>query len=572
MTEPNAAKRRDEEIERLIVAALAKAKVDSATLLIDVPLPQDAIDRLLERPEVGGIISRPIKASSADAAHPTSPPRLERTVLIVQRNRVFGARPLVDAVRRGARRFIWISPRHLPYVEYGVVCSVLREVRAGLISRLDRWLRLHRSRILLERSHVRAFRKLHLETVPVDAHRQANGPIINVTGSLGPGGSERQLALSVLGLRSKWVAELRVICLHHLEASHEFFADGLRREGIAIDDDLLTDLLVAKGANNSADLARINEAFPVDSAFGDLVWAFACKFVEYHPSVVHCWLDPINIAAGVAAALCGVPKIVLGCRSMAPIYFQLYESNMWAGYRELLRLPNVVMLNNSAAGARDYAGWLGIDPGRIAVVPNALDMSLENDVAAEAVASFRRRFNLDAGPVVGMIGRMSEEKRPLLWIDIAQQVLASRPDAWFLWIGDGPMRAALVARARQYGMADRLILPGIMKDVAVALSAMTVFLLTSRMEGLPNVLIEAQRFGIPVVTAAVGGAPEALDEGVSGRSVKGDRAQDFAKEVLTFIDTPLALAKTKLAGPRFVRERFSVDRMINQTIAVYRGS
>jgi glycosyltransferase involved in cell wall biosynthesis len=98
---------------------------------------------------------------------------------------------------------------------------------------------------------------------------------------------------------------------------------------------------------------------------------------------------------------------------------------------------------------------------------------------------------------------------------------------------------------------------------------MTVFLLTSRVEGLPNVSIEAQHFGVPAVVAAVGGAAETINEGVTGVSVAGDDAQAFAEAVLQFLDSPEALARSKSRGPSFVQERFSVERMIAATMSVY---
>ena len=82
--------------------------------------------------------------------------------------------------------------------------------------------------------------------------------------------------------------------------------------------------------------------------------------------------------------------------------------------------------------------------------------------------------------------------------------------------------AALVGRsaatqAAGLGLADRFVFPGQVRNVADYLACLDLFMLTSRVEGLPNSLIEAQLAGVPVVTADVGGAGETFEDGSSGR-------------------------------------------------------
>src|SRR4029078_4819216 len=90
------------------------------------------------------------------------------------------------------------------------------------------------------------------------------------------------------------------------------------------------------------------------------------------------------------------------------------------------------------------------------------------------------------------------------------------PQAHFLVFGDGPMRADMVSLATRLGIADRLHLPGREDDIGPRYKAMDVVLLTSRHEGLPNVLLEAQSLGVPVVAPDVGGMSEVVAHGVTG--------------------------------------------------------
>ncbi len=170
--------------------------------------------------------------------------------------------------------------------------------------------------------------------------------------------------------------------------------------------------------------------------------------------------------------------------------------------------------------------------------------------------------------MVGAIFTIYKFKRPLLWVDAAAKIARKRPDVHFLMIGDGPMRAETEERIARYGLTERFHLPGRMEDVALALSAMQAFLLTSTHEGLPNVLLEAQMMGVPAVTVNVGGAAEAIDDGTTGLVVDEATPDRLAQAVLAMLEQDQQAQSAQL-GPDFVRQRFGLDRMVDATLASY---
>src|SRR5262249_60159925 len=120
------------------------------------------------------------------------------------------------------------------------------------------------------------------------------------------------------------------------------------------------------------------------------------------------------------------------------------------GYQQLVRYPNVSLLNNSNAGARDYARWLGLASRSITIVRNGIDLDDIKKVTAEQADAYRHQIGMPAsGPVVGGIFRFNEEKRPMLWARIAAAVARRRLDAHFLIVGDGPMRSEVRAVAER---------------------------------------------------------------------------------------------------------------------------
>ena len=118
-------------------------------------------------------------------------------------------------------------------------------------------------------------------------------------------------------------------------------------------------------------------------------------------------------------------------------------------------------------------------------------------------------------------------------------------------------------------MAQRFILSGETKDVGLIYGALDVFLLTSRFEGSPNVLIEAQAAGIPVVAPNVGGSSETVVNGKTGIVVGNRRPLNLANAVLQILDDPSWRERAAIQGPIFVSKRFGHQRMIDETIAVY---
>jgi glycosyltransferase involved in cell wall biosynthesis len=290
------------------------------------------------------------------------------------------------------------------------------------------------------------------------------------------------------------------------------------------------------------------------------------------PKVVHLWLDDANIKGGVAAVALGIPRIVLGMRSLPPCNFPLHQPYMREGYRWLAEQPSVALLNNSAAGARAYEKWLGLSEGTIRVVRNGFDFDLIN-LQRYVVdrGGYRACHNIPiTAPVLGTVMRLSEEKRPLLWLEIAAEIRRQLPDARFLIVGDGLLRSDMEARAACNDLREAVYFTGRVSDTFAAIAAMDIFLLISRAEGLPNVLVEAQALGIPVVTTNVGGAPETVKHGSSGWILERDNVEYVADVVVRLLRDQPWRSKVRAEAPKFVRASFGMERMLDETLAAYR--
>jgi glycosyltransferase involved in cell wall biosynthesis len=394
--------------------------------------------------------------------------------------------------------------------------------------------------------------------------------VVHVCGNLQPGGAERQLVYTLEGLCRQNLESVQLLC-HNLTPGtkhrYDFYLPAVAATGAKVRE-MRRRTTSIDFSSMPAPLRHIARFVPTGLAL-DISDLYR-EFTELRPEVVHAWLDWDNVRAGPAAVLAGVPKVILSCRNINPSHFELYQPYMDAVYQALAQAPNVTLINNSRAGADDYADWIGIPPSRIGVINNALHFGTQARLSPEAAASLRYSFGIPADAfVVGGVFRLEEEKRPLFWLEAAALVAREIESAWFVIFGQGRMEDQVQRKAKQIGLDDRLILAGVTDQVLRPMSMMDVLLLTSRGEGLPNVLLEAQWVGTPVVTTDVGGAKEAIEPGVTGWAVASNLASEVARQITCLYRNPVLLAKARNHGPAFVREQFGVARMISQTMKVY---
>jgi glycosyltransferase involved in cell wall biosynthesis len=426
----------------------------------------------------------------------------------------------------------------------------------------------------LDKHYRRVFQDLFREPQGrwFDSRNISSESITLVIGTLGPGGSERQAVTTLMGLASRGYRDLNLLCNHLDGPVNRFYSHLLEGCSISVSElyEDLRDVNRGEGAEALASgrLKVLMDKLPAE--LKDIPW-YGQEFLATRPTIVHAWLDYTNAKAGLAAALIGIPRIVLSTRSMAPNNFALFQPFMREAYRILAARPAVCLLNNSEAGARDYERWLGLRRGTIKVVRNGFDFSALDPVKKkEKAREFRTRLGIPTeAPLVGSVLRFSEEKRPHLWIDTAARIAERRADVRFVMVGDGPLREEARRRAQARGLGDRIVMPGNEKDAAVAIAAMDVFLLASRLEGLPNVLIEAQALGVPVVTTDCGGAAETLIQGSSGYAVRPHSIDLLADAVLRILANQAWRETARQAASRFVRERFSMSQMMDRTLDAY---
>ena len=136
-------------------------------------------------------------------------------------------------------------------------------------------------------------------------------------------------------------------------------------------------------------------------------------------------------------------------------------------------------------------------------------------------------------------------------------------------IGSGESKDSLVKMAQSLGISDTVIFKGFIEDARSLLQAFDIFVLPSRKEGLPYVLLEAGFAGLPVIATRVGGIPEIIDSGINGILVdKEDSEALFSSLILLKEDEKLQHRLGSALKEKIAKE-FSLEKMVSETLALY---
>ena len=172
-------------------------------------------------------------------------------------------------------------------------------------------------------------------------------------------------------------------------------------------------------------------------------------------------------------------------------------------------------------------------------------------------------------PLIGFVGRLVPQKNPQLFLDVIEQL----PEVQAVLGGGGPLQAELQQRCVTPGLAGRVEVLGEMShaEVLLTLSRLDVLVMTSRWEGLPALLLEGMRLGVPVVTTAVGGIPEIVDHGKTGWLARNGESSEFASLVRHILQEPVERERVIAAAKDQVAPRFLETTMVAATERLYRS-
>jgi glycosyltransferase involved in cell wall biosynthesis len=234
---------------------------------------------------------------------------------------------------------------------------------------------------------------------------------------------------------------------------------------------------------------------------------------------------------------------------------------------ERLLMRGTARVIASAESVKDfYVKQVHADPAKVDVIYNAVDW----DQLATSMSRDEMRASLGLAPdakVAGVIARLTEQKGHRFLFEALQR--PSLADVHVIVVGDGDLRDALVQAAAARGLAERVHFLGARRDLGNLISAMDVFVLPSLWEGLPLSLVLAMGAAVPVVSTAVAGIPEVVQDGQTGLLVPPADAPALGNALERLFGDAELRVRIGRCAKATVLPRFGVAGYVNAVTALY---
>jgi glycosyltransferase involved in cell wall biosynthesis len=278
--------------------------------------------------------------------------------------------------------------------------------------------------------------------------------------------------------------------------------------------------------------------------------------------IVDAWLFQAYLLAVATRRLTHVPIVVTGRRSLASA-----EPNGRPA-RLLKRLAaagsDAVIANSPQVAASQPRS------SRLRVIMNGV--VLPPPVQPAGVAALRAELGIPRDAlVVATVATLNPGKGHDLVLEAVATLVPRHETAYVVFIGDGELRPHLEARSRELGMADRLLITGLVLDAARLLPAIDVLVHASQSEGLPNAVLEAAAAGRAIVASDVGGTPEIVADGLSGLLVPPDDRASLVVAIERVLGDADLRARLGAAAREHATTRFAMDRFVAEYAELYLG-
>ncbi|NEO14782.1 MULTISPECIES: glycosyltransferase family 4 protein [unclassified Moorena] len=355
-----------------------------------------------------------------------------------------------------------------------------------------------------------------------------------VTSSLSCGGAERAVALLAKG----------------------FFNKGYQVDVVTIDDTYLDFYKLPDGVNRVAlNIAKNSPTF-IHGILNNLyrLWVLRRTIKSLHPDVVISFLDQINILTLLALVKTNYPVLVSEQNDPR----KSSSGKMWDRLRHITYsfADKVVSVGD---GVNQYFDWL--PETKRAVIYNPL-ASINSRPSMDKLLE-TKGADLTKKWIVA-IGRLTHQKGFDILLSAFKKHAGHHPDWQLIILGEGELRPELENLRDQLGLTDNVIFPGVVRNPFSVLKRSELFVLSSRFEGLPGVLVEALACGLPVVsTDCPSGPREVIRDGVNGILVPSENRLALATALERLISNEEERKRLASYAPK-ITEQFGLGTIIER--------
>jgi len=328
-----------------------------------------------------------------------------------------------------------------------------------------------------------------------------------------------------------------------------------------------------KRAQNIPDLKIIfiKELIRKIHLFYDIVAIFKIYSIikKERCTIVHTHSSKPGFSGRIAAKLAGVPVLIHTIHGFpfhdfmpkpVQIFYILVEKFLSRLSDCLITVSKLNMQKAVDMGISEKEKFLNIYSG----------ICFKRFVKRRDKKSVKKELKISAkSSVVGMVGRLSEQKAPETLFYAIPEILKKHSNTIFLIVGDGEKKKSLIRLTDKLDIVNRVKFLGNRQDIPDLLSVMDVYVLPSLWEGLGRSLTEAMYFSIPVVASKVEGVPELVEHEKTGFLVQPKDSHALSRYVIQLLDNATLRKRMGQFAKQKVTVDFSADEMVSRIDKLY---
>ena len=300
----------------------------------------------------------------------------------------------------------------------------------------------------------------------------------------------------------------------------------------------------------------------------DIVGAFRLvRAIRRHRvQILHSHMFRASLFASPIGQICGVPVIIETSHGRE-VWRKGWKASFFVDRFVSRRVDRLIAV--SEATARYLVEHKGIPAEKVSVIRSAIKVQ-QFDPNHPAPKGTKRALGFaESDPLLVVVGRLEPQKGHAVMIDAMPGVLEEFPRARLVCVSDGSLRSQLEAQVRQKGLQESIRFVGYQPDVRDWLALADVNVLPSWYEGLPLAAIEALAAQRPMVATAVDGTPEVVINQETGLLVPPGNPERLSSAICQLLRDPQRARQMAIAGRKLVVERFSIEKLVNDTKHLY---
>jgi len=289
-------------------------------------------------------------------------------------------------------------------------------------------------------------------------------------------------------------------------------------------------------------------------------------FKQLRPHIVHTYLPTANFWGSITAKLATTnTKVIASSRGL---YYKLLPKLIIMNFLSFYFFANLIVVN-SEADKQSCIDLLKVRPKKLLKIHNALVMNTDTSGFDRNALCKDFGINDPAIPIISTVGRLTHQKSPQYFIEMAHLLTTQGLGAKFLIAGSGPMLQPLQEQVNSLGLSKSVVFLGDIENVKQLLFITDVFVLHTLAEGCSNAILEAMAMSCPIVTTSISENKELIQDNHTGLLVPPKQERELASAVFKLLNnTQLAQSFAENARQKAIRQ-FSLEKMVKSHEQLY---